>query len=72
MAEAVSRRTVTVQAHSRPQASPCGQSGEGQVYVRVPGFFPVIVIPPVLHNNRMDKRPKPGDLLTKEYYLMST
>jgi len=57
-----------VQAHSRSQASPCGicagQSGEGQVYVRVPRFFPVIVIPPMLLNNRMNKRPKPGDLQT--------
>ena len=66
MAQAVSRRNVTVQAHSRSQASPCGicagQSGEGQVYVQVARFFPVIVIPPVLHNDGMNRRPKPGDL----------
>jgi hypothetical protein len=76
MAQAGSRRTVSVEAHSRSQASPCGicagKSGEGQVYVRVPGFFPVIVIPPMFHNNRMDKRPKLGDLQTKECSFMST
>jgi len=76
MAQAVSRRTVTVQAQPRSQASPfgisAGQSGKGQVYVRVPRFFPVSVIPPVLHTNRMDKRLKPGDLQTKQRSFMST
>jgi hypothetical protein len=76
MAEAVSRRTATVQAQPRPQASPfwisAGQSGEGQVYIRVPRVFPVSVIPPMLHTNRTDKRPKPGDLQTQQCSFMST
>jgi hypothetical protein len=76
MAQAVSRRTVTVQAQPRTQASPfgisAGQSGKGQVYVRVPRFFPARVIPSVLRTNRMDKRPKPRDLQTKQRSLLST
>jgi hypothetical protein len=67
---------LTVQAYSRCQASPCGicagQSGEGQVYAQVPRFFRVSVIPPILHTNRMDKRPKPGDLQTKQCSFMSS
>ena len=60
MAQAVSRRPLTVKARVRSRVSPCGicggQNGSGTGFPRVLRFSPISFIPPVLHY--LEKRKK--------------
>jgi hypothetical protein len=53
IAQAVSRRLLTKEGLVCAQVSPCGicggQSGTGQVFLRVLRFSPVSIITPLLH-----------------------
>jgi hypothetical protein len=55
MVQAVSRWPLAVEARVRARVDPCGicggQSGAGQVFLRVLRFFPASIIPPLLRIN---------------------